>query len=468
MCIDAEAYGVEVDITKAKEKKAQAEKDMEILHKQMQRIVGTLQITKTVKGEPVEVTLPPEQFNPSSGKIHLPAAWRKVGIELKYKTQPKRDRVTGQLRGGGNWSFDEYSMMRYVCDDVMKIMRQSSENGWPAIKFYRQIRYVVKKKKLPIKEMLPPLVKKYDELKRMINTYYNAILTKSVNHRVLGNGREYGTLHCTLNPTTAVTGRFSSSGPNLQNLPRKMGPRECFVTRRGRRNWHLDYDQVEMRIFVHFAKDKGMSKAVQDDIHQFVASKVYRVPLDKVEDEQRKRSKGVGFGVLYGSGAATMAETMTKNGLKTDKETALFLVKDYHENFPSVRRLTSQFDKQLRIQGYLINPFGRRYHIPVKFGYKALNYMCQGTSADIIKVAMVALWKWLRANNCRSKLILTIHDEIVLECPKNEEKWVIPKALRIMENLNDYFVPITASAEVTSTNWAEKKDAKKLGLKWAA
>lgn len=472
VCIDMEAYGVQVDITRAKEKKAQAEKDMAILIKEIKKIVGPLTVTKIKDGEPIEVYVPTEDFNPGS-PIHLPAAWRKVGIELKYKTKPTRKK-DGTLSGGGNWSFNEYSMMRYVSDDIMHIMRTSSEEGWPAIKFYRKIRHFKRKNKLHSREVLPPLIRKYQELKMMVSTFYNAILNKSVDRHTASNGREYATLHCSFNPTTAVTGRFSSSGPNLQNLPRTKGPRECFVPRKGKRNWHLDYDQVEMKIFVHFAKDKGMAEAIEKDIHQYVAAKVYEVPLDKVTSEQRKRGKSVGFGTLYGSGAATMAETMTKNGLKTDKESAIFLVKDYHENFPSVRQTTRRFDKELRLQGFLINSFGRRYHIPVKFGYKALNYMCQGTSADIIKVAMVALWRWLRDNNFRSRLIMTIHDEIVLECPRSEEKTVIPQALRIMEDKDNYFVPITASAEIVTHRWSDKRDATKprkkggMGYAWAA
>jgi len=471
VCIDMERIGVQTDITRAKRLKAKAERDMVHILRDLQQLVGELTVTKTQAGEKVQVLEP--VFNPGSSTIHLPAAFTKLGIPLVYKTKAKLDKRTGMLKGGGNWSFDEYSMMRYVSDPLMEVMRKASEEGWLAQKFRRKVQQTVKRHKLGKKELLPPLVLKYRELKMMVGTFYKAIIERSVDVFTAPNGNEYGTLHCSFNPSTAVTGRFSASGPNLQNLPRTKGPRECFVPRRGRRNWHMDYDQVEMKMFVHFAKDKGMAKAIERDIHRYVAAQIYDCPEENVTDEQRSRGKGGGFGILYGSGAATMAETMTKNGLKTEKKDAVYLVRKYHEEFPSVRKTTRGFEKLLRLKGFLVNPHGRRYHIPVKFAYTALNYMCQGTSADIIKEAMVRLWRWLKDSGYRSKLIMTIHDEIVLECPKSEEKIVVPKALRLMEDLTNYFVPITASAEVVIKRWSKKWKAAKstkdggMGYKWA-
>jgi len=455
VCVDMESHGVPVDITRAKQLKSQAEKDMAIIMKDLRKLVGNLIVDKTKAGEQIKVPITAKEFNPGSSK-HLAAAFKKVGIELEYKTDK------------GNWSFDEYSMIRYVSDPLVKVMRKASENGWQANQFYRRIKHAVKRYDLDIKELLPPLILKHQNLKKMISTYYNAIINKSLNKYTAPNGIEYGTLHCSFNPTTAVTGRFSATNPPLQTIPRNSGPRECFVPRKSRRNWYLDYDQVEMKIFVHFAKDEDMAREIENDIHAYVAGQVYKVAKSSVTKEQRKRGKGVGFGVLYGSGANTMAETMTKQGLKTTKKDAVYLVRNYHESFPSVRRTTRYFEAQLRKKGFLTNPFGRRYHIPVKFAYKALNYMCQGTSADIIKQAMVKLWKWLRKHKFKTKLIMTIHDEIVLECPRSEEKKVIPQALRIMEDLKNYFVPITASAEVVTERWSKKKDAvKDLNLAWA-
>ena len=221
-----------------------------------------------------------------------------------------------------------------------------------------------------------------------------------------------------------------------------------------------------MRMFAHFAQDEGMAKAIDDDIHLYVATKIYRKPKEEVTKEQRKRAKSTGFGVVYGSGPGTQAETLTKNGLPTTKLEASIVVAGFHREFPSVRRLTNDYKVQLMRQGYIENPFGRRYYIPTKFGYKALNYMCQGTPADLIKRAMVKVWLWLVENGYwpRVKLIMQIHDELVIECPPSLAPTVIPQVMTMMQDKTTYFVPITCEAEVVTKRWSVKKDPADLGL----
>src|SRR5690606_157543 len=326
--------------------------------------------------------------------------------------------------------------------------RESGEDGWPAHKFIDEVIRIVKAEKLKERELLPPLVLQYRQLSKMVSTYYDTFLEKAVDRWTAPSGREYGVLHCRFNQSAADTGRFSSSDPNLQNQPRLLGPRECFVPRRGRWNWHLDYSQVEMRFFCHFAEDKGMAKAIDDDVHLYVATKIYKKPKDQVTKEQRKRAKSTGFGILYGSGPAKQAETLTSKGLPTTKLEASVIVAAYHREFPSVRRLTNRLKSELLRNGYIVNPFGRRYHIDKSFSYKGLNYMCQGSSADLIKRAMVDVWNWLRKMGYKARLIMTVHDELVIECPRNEMKKVIPQVMKMMERKKEYFVPIIAEAEV--------------------
>lgn len=472
VCIDMENQGVRVDITKAKELRAQAEKDSNKILKDLQSLVGDIVVEKKVKKVLTKVNVKAGDFNPGSPQ-HKIGAWNKVGMQLKYKTKPKKNKKTGLKTGGGNWAFDEYAMIRYVSRPLVEVIRESGEDGWPAERFYKEVHRVVQKNELHKRELLPPLIMVYNRLKKMISTYYNAIINNAINIEVSPSGREYGILHCKFNQSEAKTGRFSSSQPNFQNMPRILGPRECFVTRKGYRNWHLDYDQVEMKLFVHFAEDEEMAAAIEKDIHMYAASKMYQLPESEITKEQRKRGKGFNFGIIYGSGAATLAETMTKKGLPTTTAEATVLAANYHRAFPSVKRCTNKLKQQIIKYGFITNPFGRRYHIPLSAAYKALNYMCQGTSADIIKAAMVKLWKWLRKNNFRTKMIKTIHDEVVLQVPKSEEKSVIPTALKMMEDHVNYFIPITCSAEVNYKRWSEKKDATKsksdggLGLKWA-
>ena len=440
--IDMENTGVQVDITRAEELKAEAEAGIEILRKRLNDLTcpfvvqyatctrkGCRKHKKKIKnpildceptpatcpicGDPVSiVTNEVTEFNSNSSAVQLPVVWEKLGFELRYKTKPKKGKKGGKPTGGGRWSFDEYSMIRYSPTSLAKIIRESGEEGWKLDRFLEAIDEAVDDPR----EAVPALILKINELKKMISTYYRHIIEEAVDVRVDPlTGRKVGVLHCNFNQSEAMTGRFSSSHPNFQNMPRILGPRECFIPRRGRRNYHIDYSQVEMKFFAHFANDMDMAKAIEDDIHLFVAGEIYNLALDQVSKEQRKRAKGVNFGIIYGSGAPTMAETLTKKGLLTTVREATVLVSNYHRRFPSVRRVTSQLKSELARVGYVTNPFGRRYHIHLKKAYTALNYMCQGTSADLIKAAMVRVWKWLRTNYPEVKIIMQVHDELVLE-----------------------------------------------------
>ncbi len=462
-CIDTEQTGLLIDITRAKQLKQQAEFELQRIQTDLNKLVCPMTITrKKKKKETTEVI---ESLNPNSSAIHLPAAFQKMGIPLRYRTEPKK-KSKGKLgkTGGGNWCFDEYAMIRYVSKPLAGVIKTSSEEGWSVDRYYREVYAVVKKHKLHKRELLPPLILKYRELTKMVSTYYNHLIDDCVDVRILPSGRETGVLHCKFNPAEAMTGRFSVSEPSLQNVPRILGPRECVIPRLGRRNWHSDYEQVEMKFFVHFARDPIMAEAINDDIHLRVASEIYQLPRDKVSSEQRKRAKGTNFGIIYGAGGKKIAETLTRRGLPTTEHEGKVLVAKYHRRFPSVRKTTQALKIELSKKGYITNPFGRRYHIPSQLSYKALNYMCQGTSADLMKRAMADIWLWLRQNNYRSKIIMTIHDEIVLEVPYTEEKYIIPKVKQLMEDLTSFFVPITVDMKIVTKRWSQKVKPKELGL----
>jgi len=458
VCLDMESTGVLIDITRARELKAEAQITLDRIKADLDKLICPLTFEKKKKGEMIKVTV--DEFNPGSSALQLPAAFEKLGIPLKYKTKPKKNHKTGGKTGGGNWAFDEYAMIRYVSEPLVDVIRDSGEEGWPGDKFYRAVRKTVRKHKLNKRELLPPLILKYRQLSKMISTYYDHFINDCLDVHFTPAGIEIGTIHCKFNQSTAMTGRFSSSEVNLQNQPRKLGPRECFITRNGRNHYHFDYDQIEMKMFVHFAEDTKMAEAIKDDIHAHVAAEVYNIPLEEVTSERRKRAKGVNFGIIYGSGPATMAETLTKKGLPTTVAQSTRLVLGYHKKFPSVQRTVRELKQDLKQKGYVTNPFGRRYRIKLKFAYKALNYMCQGTSADQMKKAMVDIWYWLRENNLKSKMILTVHDEIVLEVPPVEERLVLPKVKAIMEDLETYFVPMTVSVEKVAMNWSKKEKIK--------
>jgi len=772
VCIDMELYGVKIDITRAEELRAQAIKDLAMIYKDLNKLVLPIQVTRTKKGQKVTETIS-EEFNPGSGQ-HITGAFQKLGIPLLYKTKPKKSKKgkTGKT-GGGNWSFDEYAMIRYVSKPLAGVIRDSGEEGWAATKFYKEVYRTIEEHEFEEKELLPPLILKYRQVQKMISTYYDHFINDCTNVHIESNGRKVGILHCKFNQSVASTGRFclakgtqiqipgttkniedirkgdwvycydknldlklkkvtwsgktgykrvirvhwlssnhrktigyidltpqhqirlisgkyvkaqnlnlddrvlsltrsqkikskprnvlcyrkhrkipenrlvfqlvngylpeivhhrdedplndnpsnlqdmtefnhksyhgskekhyqwmdiskdtvikalvqhqwsvrqaakflnvscpllrrrlsifqidikssrnkylnrptdkqikkalitnkgviskaarilkitrpqldyrlksfnilnnhiitkieyinkrvsvydievngehnfianeicvhnSSSEINLQNQPRLLGPRECIIPRKGRRNYHADYEQVEMRFFVHFSGDEIMAAAIDEDIHLTVAAEIYNKPKKDVTKEQRKRAKGTNFGIIYGAGGPKIAETLTRKGLPTSGNEGNRLTSKYHYKFPSVKRTTKKLGTELKQYGYITNPFGRRYHIPTKFAYIALNYMCQGTSADLMKRAMVEIWEWLRATNKISRLILTVHDELVFECPRIEEREVISKVIEIMEELEMFKIPMTVSVDVVTKRWSEKIKPESLGLSFS-
>ena len=462
--IDMELHGQQVDITRARELRDEALTAADDIISLLRELIGDIVVTKKVKGTPTLVDVTADEFKPTSNQ-HLVGAFQKLGIPLRYRTKPKKKGKDGGQAGGGNWSFDEYAMIRYVSKPLAGIIRDSGEEGWGARRFLNAVQDVIAEHDLHERELLPPLILKYRELTKMVSTYYDHIINDAVDTWESPSGREYGILHCLFNQSEALTGRFSSSKPNLQNMPRILGPRECFVPRRGRRNWHLDYEQVEMKFFVHFAKDQSMADAIAADIHLHVAARIYGLDRDDVTKEQRKRAKAINFGIIYGAGAKTIAETLTRRGLPTTTMEATTLVQRYHHEFPSIKRTTALLERGLRTDGYVTNPFGRMYHIPPRFGYKALNYMCQGTSADQMKRALVDMWLWLESRpDLRTRIVGTIHDEIVFETPPCEQNEVLNHARTVMEDVESYFVPITIDAECVVRRWSQKRSASSMAF----
>jgi DNA polymerase I-like protein with 3'-5' exonuclease and polymerase domains len=504
--VDMEKTGILVDITRAKLLRAKAKAGITSIQREINRLVCPITIkslrctgrfvdkhgkSKRCKRKVVSVKLtanglPPiacakcgcpefeeqevvlEKLNTNSSAIEIPAAFEKMGYQLRYKTKPKKGKKGGKSTGGGSWSFDEYAMLRYMSPKLARVVRESGEEGWSIEKWHDALMAAWNSNNLPDRDLLPPLILKLNELQKLVSTYYDHLIEETVDVHTEPSGRIVGTLHAKFNQSEAMSGRFSSSQPNMQNMPRILGPRECFIVRKGRYNWHLDYEQVEMKFFVHFAQDKFMAKAIEGDIHLAVAAQIYDVRIELVTKEMRKRAKGVNFGIIYGSGAATMAEALTKKGLITSHPEAALLVANYHRRFPSVRRISNKLKVELNRNDYVTNPHGRRYYLDKKKGYKALNYLCQGTSADVMKAAMVRCWKWLRANGFRTKLILQVHDELGFEVPHSEAEIVIPQLIKLMEDLTTYMIPITVDAEVVTKRWSEKHKPADLGYKFAA
>lgn len=290
----------------------------------------------------------------------------------------------------------------------------------------------------------------YREAEKLRSTYVDA-LPMMVNPHT-------GRIHTSFNQTGAVTGRLSSSDPNLQNIPirTEMGRRvrDAFIAAPGHLLIAADYSQVELRILAHISGDAALRQAFLEDqdIHASTAAAVFNIPLDQVTHAQRSFAKSVNFGLLYGMSAFRLA----RDSALTLAEAEAF-VKAYFERFPGVREYLDSTKRRAVDQGYVETLLKRRRYFPALLSDRtgrqadiarraaereAINMPIQGTAADIIKIAMVKLHRALRERHLGSKMILQVHDELVLEGPQGEANEVIELVREVMESAYPLDIPL--------------------------
>ena len=276
-----------------------------------------------------------------------------------------------------------------------------------------------------------------------------------------------GRVRTSFQMTVTATGRLSSTEPNLQNIPTRtdLGSeiRRMFVPAGGCVLVDADYSQIELRLLAHVAGDTAMQEAFLSggDFHAETAAKVFRVAREDVTPEMRRRAKAVNFGIVYGISAFSLSQ---------DIGTSVAEAKDYMDAyfaaFPGVRRYMDTVVEQAREQGYVETIFHRRRDLPElvssnrnmrAFGERvALNMPIQGAAADVMKLAMIAVWKRLRAERPHARLVLQVHDELIVECPEDEAEAVARILTEEMENVVRLSVPLTADAH-WGKNWLEAK-----------
>lgn len=279
--------------------------------------------------------------------------------------------------------------------------------------------------------------------------------------------RPDGRIHTSFQMTVTATGRLSSTEPNLQNIPvrTELGGeiRKMFVAPRGSVLVDADYSQIELRLLAHISGDEMMQKAFADgeDIHAVTASQVFDVPLPEVTSLQRSRAKAVNFGIVYGISAFSLAQN-----IHVYQNEAKEYIDTYLEKYSGVRKYMKDIVAQAKKDGYVTTLFGRRRPLPElksanynirSFGERvALNTPIQGTAADVIKLAMVHVWQRLQNEGLQAKLILQIHDELIVECPEAETDKVKAILTEEMENVVHYSVPLTADANA-GKSWSGAK-----------
>ncbi|MFA6719375.1 MAG: DNA polymerase I, partial [Prevotella sp.] len=297
----------------------------------------------------------------------------------------------------------------------------------------------------------------YRGMKKLLGTYVEA-LPKLINPRT-------GRIHTSFNQAVTATGRLSSSDPNLQNIPVRDDDgkeiRKCFIAEPGCKFFSADYSQIELRIMAHLSGDENMIEAFRDghDIHRATASKIWKVSMEDVTDAQRKKAKQANFGIIYGITTYGLAQRM---GI--DNGEARQLINDYFQTFPKVSEYMEQSKQMAREHGYAETMFGRRRYlqdINSKNGTvrgfaerNAINAPIQGSEADIIKLAMVRIWRRFKAEGIRSKMILQVHDELNFSVFPEEADKVERIILEEMQGAYKLSVPLVADAG-WGDNWLE-------------
>jgi DNA polymerase-1 len=301
-------------------------------------------------------------------------------------------------------------------------------------------------------------VLEHRELSKLKSTYLDA-LPNAVNPNT-------GRVHTSYSQTGAVTGRLSSSNPNLQNIPIRTAEgrrvRNGFIAGPGNVLLSVDYSQIELRIVAHMAKDDGMLSAFRQgqDIHATTAGAIYSVPLDAVTKEMRRHAKAINFGLIYGMSAFCL----TRSTELTLAESQDF-VEAYFQKFPGVKQYLDGIRKLAAEQGYVETLLGRRRYFPMlknptnvnlklREEREAINAPIQGTAADVMKIAMLKIPAALQEAGLNGKMLLQVHDEIVFECPKIELETTVQVVRKTMEAAYPLSIPLLTEAR-WGLNWGE-------------
>lgn len=304
---------------------------------------------------------------------------------------------------------------------------------------------------------LPQLILDFRSLSKLKSTYTDKLPVQA--------NPDTGRIHTSYHQAVAATGRLSSSDPNLQNIPIRSAQgrriRQAFIPPSGKVLLASDYSQIELRIMAHLSGDESLVTAFKEDrdIHQATASEVFDVPLDKVSADQRRSAKAINFGLIYGMSAFGLAKQ-----LNITRHAAQEYVDVYFERYPGVLDYMDRTREQAKEQGYVETVFGRRLYLPdinarnaQRRQYaerSAINAPMQGTAADIIKLAMLSVHGWLQDDDVDARLLMQVHDELVLEVAKKQLKAVDEKVTELMCAAAELNVPLKVDSG-TGKNWDE-------------
>ncbi|MBU3546053.1 DNA polymerase I [Polynucleobacter sp. MWH-Jannik1A5] len=304
---------------------------------------------------------------------------------------------------------------------------------------------------------LPARILDYRSLAKLMSTYIEKLPRMA--------DPKTGRVHTNFSQATAVTGRLASSDPNLQNIPVRTEEgrriREAFIPAKGCKLLSADYSQIELRIMAHIAEDENLLAAFRDgkDVHQATAAEIFGVALDDVNSEQRRYAKVINFGLIYGMSAFGLA-----GNLGIERSAAQNYIAKYFDRYPGVAQYMERTRLEARENGYVETVFGRRLWLPEIKGSNgprrqgaeraAINAPMQGTAADLIKLAMIAVEDWLEKEQLKTRMLLQVHDELVFDVPLDEIELLQAKLPDLMCHVAQLKVPLVVSIGI-GDNWEE-------------
>lgn len=311
--------------------------------------------------------------------------------------------------------------------------------------------------KLALDYPLPAKILEHRSLSKLKSTY-----TDKLPQMVLP---KTGRVHTNYAQAVAVTGRLASNDPNLQNIPIRTEEgrriRAAFIAPAGCKIASADYSQIELRIMAHLSEDEGLLNAFSQgqDVHRATASEVFGVPPEQVSDQQRRYAKVINFGLIYGMSAYGLA-----SNLEIAPSAAKGWIDRYFQRYPGVRQYMDKTRQQAKEQGYIETVFGRRLYLPeinspngprrAAAERAAINAPMQGTAADLIKMAMIAMQQKLDSEQCKTIMVMQVHDELIFEVPEHELEWVKTQVPKVMAEVANLKVPLIADIGI-GNNWDE-------------
>jgi DNA polymerase-1 len=308
----------------------------------------------------------------------------------------------------------------------------------------------------PLHEV-PRLLLEYREISKLKGTYVDPL--------PMLRDAKTGKIHASFHQTVAATGRLSSSDPNLQNIPikteRGQRIRRAFVPAEGNVLLSADYSQIELRLLAHMSGDEELSKSfrTEEDVHRRTASEIFGIRPDEVDDRQRGIAKAINFGLMYGKTAFGLSQE-----LKIPRKEAADIIDRYFQRYSGVKRYLDQSILDAKEKGYATTVLGRKrplreirsanHMLRQNAERMAMNSPIQGTAADLMKLAMIEIDRRLRQGGYRAKLTIQVHDEVVLDCPKDEAKEIEKLVSEAMESAMELSVPLRVNSGM-GNNWQE-------------